>query len=995
MALTTGPPAHTTDNENVSTIDVVASFQEACAFTLDPFQREAIEHANADRSVLVAAPTSSGKTVVAEFAIHRALQERRGVIYTSPLKALSNQKYGDFCRIWGADAVGLLTGDISINTSAAIRVMTTEVLRNMLLQSPNSVASVQAVILDEFHFLADAERGRVWEEIVILLPRDVQIICLSATMSNAEQMRGWVERVHGDTGLVVTNRRPVPLQTHYFLDGKLYLALDAQGSSVGKIKAGGEALAQRRQPRPGHRPGPRAPGGHAVVTSANVVEALAVRDMLPAIYFVFSRSKVEQEATRCAGALDLIKTDGQRRRIETTIDETIAFMNDEHRALPQVAAMVNVLRRGVAYHHAGLLPGLKVLVETLFADGVIGAVFATETLSLGINMPARTVVVAQLTKYDGAAHRPLAGREYHQLIGRAGRRGMDVLGNAVIVHDPWMTFDEAVAIARRPIESVVSSFQLGYNSLMNLLLTYQDRDVLPWLMQRSFLAYQMESRRERLQQERVNLEGQADGAGPGCLIGGPDTLPEYNRLLAKVETSQARIEELEDELRHTHKRRAASTVADDILRHHIRNAEGGELVFIRDFGWSALLVLPGGPLVVPLDGLTSGARRKRLSLSYDQVEAIRQKGRLDLERLPHLEQRGTDPLPKGERAELDRQLRDRELVDSTQLTASPAEIARHVRIRQLETRLAETRADHATLTSTVNAHRCKVCPRLADHRKLVRRATSNRHLVERVNQEIAHLDAEEAWDLRDVVRETAAMLERRGYLDDGDGTDKAQVLARIVDTNTLVVTELVMNGFLDDLPSDEIAEVLSWFAEPDADGRFQNLKGRLRELWTRVHNVAEAIMDDENRHGLFHSTGPTPSQPGMACAWSKGTSFAQLVDDFEIAEGDAIRFLKKAGDLLRQVRRALEETMLKPELRRSVLEAENMVRRDIVINQELLELSDVIDAADSRLPDDVMSELHDVDREDAAHHLPTRHDHSPDLQPARPLGASEHGPKSA
>lgn len=965
----------------------LSSFESAVSFPLDPFQLEAIHHLLDGRSVLVAAPTSSGKTIVAEFAIHRALREGMGVVYTSPLKALSNQKFGDFCRVWGHERVGLLTGDVTVNTGAPVRVMTTEVLRNMLLQSPEGLDGVQAVVLDEFHYLGDAERGRVWEEIVILLPREIQLVALSATMSNAEQMRAWMGRVHGETALVASEARPVPLEIYYYHQNRLHRVVDASGRQVAKLRVGGEARYRRRpaDPRAAARPHPDL--AHQV-TSAEVVSALASRDMLPAITFLFSRARAEREAEKCAAAIDLVLTQAQRDRIEVAIEETLAFMSEEHRSLPQVGAMMRLLRRGIAFHHAGLLPGLKVLVETLFADGVIGVVFATETLALGINMPARAVVVPHLTKYDGTVRRPLASREFHQLIGRAGRRGMDVKGYAVLVHDEWMSFDEAMGIVRRPLEPILSSFQLGYNSLVNLLLTYKDRDALAWLMDQSLLAHQMIGRRRSLMAERERLERSARGEQPGCLIGGPDTLAEYERLLDKLEASRAHVEALEGERRGAGKRRAPGPHEDE-LRRWVRQARGGELLYVEDAGWSVLVPQRGSPVVVPLEGLVETGRRKRLSLHYDQVEAVApadDTSRLDLDRLPHLSQRGSQPLPAREREELRRQLQSLPFpVDS----ASPAEARRREHLRQLDQRLAAARAELQGLEERVRSHRCAACSALQEHRRLTRRTTSSSRLLANLDQEIAQLAAAEERDLRDVITDMMAMLEMFGYVREGTCDLKAEVLARIVDPNTLIITELVMGDVLARLHYVDVAEVISWFAEPDSEGQYARLKGTLRVYWDEIRDLSERVIDMENRRGLYHSRGPSPAHPGLVRAWCKGTPFGELVASFEMAEGDGIRYLKKTGDLLRQVRRALEETGLREELCERVRAAEEAVRRDIVLSQELLELSDVIDVAASDLPAEIQHELEEVAHEAGAVRPPTPEHHAVDLHAVGPERPAE------
>ncbi len=746
----------------VSAPSLPEQFQAAASYLLDPFQQEAIDQLDQGKSVLVAAPTSAGKTVVAEFAIERALQLGQRVIYTAPIKALSNQKFADFGARWGFERVGLLTGDMSINSDARVRVMTTEVLRNMLLQAPEGLSGVQAVVLDEFHYLADAERGRVWEEIVILLPRDTQIICLSATMSNAAQLRDWIGRVHGETALVTNDVRPVPLEIFYFLDGVAHRVVDADGKQVRTFKVGGEAF--RRRQRFGVRGGRTAPAERnkrQLPRSPEVLAALADLGMLPAIYFVFNRSKTEAEATRCAAELNVVRGDAEARQIiEMAIAETLAQLTPEARELPQVISLVYLLGHGVAFHHAGLLPGLKVLVETLFAQGVLGAVFATETLALGVNMPARSVVIPQLTKFDGATHRPLTGQEFQQLIGRAGRRGMDVAGNAVILYDDWMTFDEAMKVAKRPLEPVASSFALSYNSLVNLLLSYGDVEILARLMDRSLLAHQMVGRRRKLE---------------------------------------------------------------------------------------------------------------------------------------------------------------------TQLERARAELAE-----------AEVHCPACGESQPVVG-----CSRTHDHHIAVRKRKGMHRLVEGFDREVAQARAAEERDLRHVVQDTLAVLAFFGYVRDGKCTGDAELLSRIVDPNALAVGELVLGGELDGLGPVELAEVASWFAMPDNEARMDLLLGDLKQLWQRIAPVIQTVRSVEQREAVFLTPGASPVYPGMATAWASGTEFTELVQTWGIAEGDAIRYLKKTADLLRQVRRALEDTSFKPELLDATRAAEALVRRDIVRGQELADLEEL------------------------------------------------------
>lgn len=528
----------------------VDAFTARYSFPLDQFQLEAIAHLAREQSVLVAAPTGTGKTLVAEYAIWLAQQRGQRVIYTTPLKALSNQKYRDLRELYGMNAVGLVTGDIVERSRASIVIMTTEVYRNMLLEeggerlndsttiSASELDDVGFVVFDELHYLSDVQRGPVWEEAIICSPKHVRLVGLSATVSNAEDLASWISRVHRPIALVVHEQRAVPLEHFYFLDNKLHLVQNAEGQRVERFpNIGGEAkLAQamgrgrvytfdddedededelderwerleRREKgnkrNRGNRNGRRGdredsqergsemtedvPGVSTTSTEATagrekvrtqrppqrqapapgeVLTALRDADMLPCLYFLPGRRVVEEAAL--STALHNFTTPEEEALIREEINVWLEHLPKEDRNLQQVHALTSLLPRGLAFHHAGLLPGLKVLVETLFARGYLRAVFATDTLALGVNMPARSVVVGSLSKFDGQEMRLLTPNEYRQLTGRAGRRGMDVRGAAVIPYSPWEPFEDSFKRITGELLPVTSSFIIRYNSVLNL-----------------------------------------------------------------------------------------------------------------------------------------------------------------------------------------------------------------------------------------------------------------------------------------------------------------------------------------------------------------------------------------------------------------------------------------------------------------------------------------------------------------------------------------------
>ena len=489
------------DEHVVTEQDIRADIQTFAArytFPIDSFQLDAMDQLAQGQSVLVAAPTGTGKTLVAEYAIWQAQQRNQRVIYTTPLKALSNQKYRDLREVYGTDAVGLVTGDIVEHSRASIVIMTTEVYRNMLLEeggdlqkeisaAPSStLADIGFVVFDELHYLSDIGRGPVWEEAIICSPPHVQLVGLSATVSNAEDLANWISRVHRPISLIVHERRAVPLEHYYFLDNKLHLVQDADGNRVERFpNVGGEArLAQRfgrnrvftfdgeEEDEGGREDGaatqekPKRPPQHKQAAAGEVLTALRDADMLPCLYFLPGRRVVEEAAM--SAALHNFTTPEEEALIREETGIWLEQLPKEDRNLQQVHSLLNLLPRGLAFHHAGLLPGLKVLVETLFGRGHLRAVFATDTLALGINMPARTVVVGSLSKFDGQEMRLLTPNEYRQLTGRAGRRGMDVRGAAVIPYSLWEPFEQSFQRITGELLPVTSSFVIRYNSVLNL-----------------------------------------------------------------------------------------------------------------------------------------------------------------------------------------------------------------------------------------------------------------------------------------------------------------------------------------------------------------------------------------------------------------------------------------------------------------------------------------------------------------------------------------------
>lgn len=450
-------------------------------FELDDFQKEAVKYIDEGKSVVVCAPTGAGKTCIAEHAIHRALEDGTKVIYTTPLKALSNQKFSDFGRKYGEDKVGLLTGDTSINRDAQIVVMTTEVFRNMLYgtnlgELAKNLQGVKYAVLDEVHYMNDEERGTVWEESIIYCPTDIQIIALSATVANAQQLCDWINTVHSETKCVITDFRPVPLRFYYYDSSKpfdLLPLLTPDGKLNSKIRPerrdkNSRAKAKQRN------------------TAKDVITVLHKKDMLPAIYFTFSRKKCDEQMEKCC-YLDLI-TKEEAKEIQKIVDEYLKenpyLEHNKH---------LDYIYHGVASHHAGLLPGWKVLVERLFQKGLIKVVFATETLAAGINMPARSTVISAISKRTDNGHRMLTANEFLQMSGRAGRRGMDKVGYVTVIGTQFQSPEEVAELVLSDANPLESRFSPKYSMVLNLLQKFS-MDEAKELILKSFGYYSSSDR---------------------------------------------------------------------------------------------------------------------------------------------------------------------------------------------------------------------------------------------------------------------------------------------------------------------------------------------------------------------------------------------------------------------------------------------------------------------------------------------------------------------
>ncbi len=509
--------------------ELVDAFTATLPYALDDFQVDAIQALANGHSVLVAAPTGTGKTVVGEFGIFMAHQSGLRAFYTTPIKALSNQKYRDFRARWGDEQVGLLTGDVVVNRDAPVLVMTTEVLRNMLVTG-SSIDDVGAIVFDEVHYMGDPERGTAWEESILLAPRHVPLVCLSATVPNASEVAEWLREAHGDLTCVFHDERAVPLEHRYWLpdtdpekhDFRVLTVMDAEDklmASAARLRSVGGELAGRVRwggaTSQGFRGEDRAVGADKAPRELpapwRVVRYLEGEQLTPAIYFLFSRRATEEAASSCLA----LRAVPHAAELVAEAKGRLADLSPEDRGLRQVAMLLGqFLPRGVAVHHAGLLPQVKLLVEEMFQAGKLRAVFATDTLALGINMPARTVVIGEMLKFDGQARRLLTPNEYRQMTGRAGRRGIDERGVSLLIYSPWVTFQQTARVLGSELLPLESAFRPTYSTAMNLWLRPEDEERLADLYARSLRRFQHDRTLKELTERKQGLEDELERLKP-------------------------------------------------------------------------------------------------------------------------------------------------------------------------------------------------------------------------------------------------------------------------------------------------------------------------------------------------------------------------------------------------------------------------------------------------------------------------------------------------
>ncbi|HET6794349.1 MAG TPA: DEAD/DEAH box helicase [Acidimicrobiales bacterium] len=844
-----------------------AAFTAGIGFPLDPFQERALDALDEGRSVLVAAPTGSGKTVVAEYAVARALTEGAKAFYTTPLKALSNQKYGDLVRRHGPADVGLLTGDNAVNGDAPIVVMTTEVLRNMIYAGSGALDGLRYVVLDEVHYLQNPYRGAVWEEVIIHLPSEVALVCLSATVSNAEEFAAWIETVRGSTAAIIEERRPVELVHHYMVGDRGAPRPHLLPTFVDGRPNGQAAVLDARA----HTGGPRRRGRLYTPRRTEVVEALADADILPAIYFIFSRAACNDAVRQCLNEGVRLTTPEERVRIRELAESKLEALSDEDLRVLDYGAWISGLEAGLAAHHAGMVPPFKEAVEACFAAALVKVVFATETLALGINMPARSVVIEKLSKFTGERHEFLTPGEYTQLTGRAGRRGIDDLGHAVVLWSPFVPFEQVASLASTRSYALTSSFRPTYNMAANLIRRYRP-DTARHLLNLSFGQYRADAEVVRLESQLERLRRTEAEARRLAVCERGDVF-EYRALVQEA-------------------RRA-------------RRGEDGEGGDGREQIRQALAkVKPGDVLLVP--GVASGGRLAVVATARRRGGEVRVAGvNVDTRRIVVSARDLSAPPPVVAKVQLPTPYDP----SSTRFLREVATGLRRLDLPDVPGSPSRKGGRRRGGSADGPDHPVARCPDVGAHLRAADRAERLRGEADRLERRIRGRTESLARQFDRVLR----VLEEWGYVEEWGLTDAGERLARLYHESDLLVAEALGEGLFDELEPPAVAALASVFTYetrgPGAgSGPGRGLPTRtLRDRCQRVDALAGDLNRAEEEAGLPATRLPDPGFVELAYAWAAGRPLDELVGEDGMSGGDFVRNVKQLIDLLRQLAQTAPE----------------------------------------------------------------------------------------
>ncbi len=849
-------------------------------FKLDDFQLEAIDALNQGYSVVVSAPTGSGKTLVGEYSIYRAIAHGQKVFYTTPLKALSNQKLRDFRGQFGFENVGLMTGDLSVNRDASIVVMTTEIFRNMLYAEfddrEDPLEGVETVVLDECHYMNDSQRGTVWEESIIHCPPSVQLVALSATVANAGQLTDWIQRVHGQTQLVVSNFRPVPLHFSFCSAKGLHPLLNSEGTGLhANCKVWRAPKSHKRKGKLSKPPQPEPP------QISFVAAQMASRNMLPAIYFIFSRRGCDK-AVRDLGVLCLVTSEEKafiKKRFHSFKELNPDAVRDGIHA--------DALLRGIASHHAGVLPAWKELIEELFQQGLVKIVFATETLAAGINMPARSTVISSLSKRTDRGHRLLMGSEFLQMAGRAGRRGLDLEGFVVTVQSRFEGVREAGQLAISPSDPLVSQFTPSYGMVLNLLQRY-DLEKARELVERSFGRYlaslDLVEEEDLIEQLRLQLERLQGVAGD---VPWSD-FEAYEKLRSRLREERRLLRILQQQ--------AAETLANELTM-ALKFASIGTLVSLKApqlrgrISPAVLVQKLDGPGQFPLL-LCLTDQNIWVLLPCQAVVSLHAELtclEINVQRKPDLKRPGE--LRHGDQQSHELALAVATISSKHDMTTPQYDLAGEV-LAQAE--LVKGLEEELTLQP---AHLWGDRKKLKKHR----RRMEELELEIKERQQLLHNRANRHWETFLALLE---ILQHFGCLQDLEPTEIGRTVASLRGDNELWLGLALMSGHLDELHPSDLAAVFEAIStevkRPDLWCGYP-MPSKAEEALHDLLGIRRELLRAQEQLRVVVPAWWEPELMGLVKAWACGNPWSDLIANTSLDEGDVVRVMRRTIDLLSQV----------------------------------------------------------------------------------------------
>ena len=882
---------------------LVGVFAQQYQFDLDAFQLGACTSIDAGRGVLVAAPTGAGKTVVGEFAIFQALHHGTKCFYTTPIKALSNQKYAELVERYGSEKIGLLTGDNSINGDAPIVVMTTEVLRNMLYSGSKALRNLAYVVMDEVHYLADRSRGAVWEEVIIHLPLSVTVIALSATVSNAEEFGLWLATLRGETDVVVEEHRPVPLWQHVMAGRELFdLFVDDDQAEVNPELVALARTAQQSLNRQHQRSGKRLQRSSMTPRRSSVVERLQSEGLLPAIYFLFSRNGCDEAVEQILSSGLRLTESHERASIRAQVLEATRDIPDEDLSALGFLEWSDALERGVAAHHAGLLPRFKEVVENLFQQGLIKVVFATETLALGINMPARSVVLERLVKWNGEAHVDLTAGEYTQLTGRAGRRGIDVEGHAIVLWQQDLDPRALAGLASTRTYPLKSSFRPSYNMAVNLVATMGAARARE-LLETSFAQFQADRSVVGLASELRKLEEARDGYREAmqCHLGDFDEYAAIRNSIGREEKSDSR-----------------SAVED-------RRADGDRA--LRSLTRGDVIVLASGKKSGPAVVLTAAANRQGEDPRPMVLTADRQIRRLNHHDATHdLSPIGRIKVPKSFTSK-DQKLRKSLAALVREIAADHPDQQRRLKKSQ------RVNPKIQALRDQMKQHPCHGCSDREAHARWGERYF-------KMESQIAEVESRMKGRTNTISRRfdrLCDVLGELGYLaraTEGEWivTNSGEMLKGIYSEADLLVAQSINRGVLDQLDPPALAAVVSAFIYESRRSEFDDSVsvpgGPTERALEEISSIWSELKGVEHSHRL---SGSRRIDAGLSWAiyrWAKGATLLKILTSNDVTAGDFVRWSRQVVDLLGQI-----VVVTKPDtpLHQNAIDAVALMQRGVVI----------------------------------------------------------------